>query len=122
MRERFAQSAGPEIRAVGLFAGASELAADMPAPPLPCPPFGRALRRENFDTMLLARARNRRSSLDSDSAAWLEQLRSDGPIREKAITRLHELLLRAARFEVARRRAVLPHVDWARMHIRDHPA
>src|SRR5207302_8749306 len=41
----------------------------------------------------------------------LEQLRTDGHNREQAIGRLHELLLRAARFEVARRRAALPHVD-----------
>jgi RNA polymerase sigma-70 factor, ECF subfamily len=46
----------------------------------------------------------------SDSAAWLEALRSDNPIRERAIERLHELLLRAARFEVSRRRSSLARV------------
>ena len=34
---------------------------------------------------------------------WIEELRSDGPERDEAVARLHELLLRAARFEVRRR-------------------
>ncbi len=41
---------------------------------------------------------------DADSLAWLEALSGSGPRREDAIGRLHELLLRATRFEVARRR------------------
>ena len=45
-----------------------------------------------------------------DSAEWLDALRDEGPRREDAVARLHELLLRAARFEVSRRRAALPHV------------
>ena len=48
--------------------------------------------------------------LDEDSREWLRDLRSDGPERDEAIARLHELLLRAARFEVARRRAVQRHL------------
>jgi RNA polymerase sigma-70 factor (ECF subfamily) len=40
----------------------------------------------------------------------LDDLRADGPRRDAGIAQLHELLLRAARFEVARRRALLPHV------------
>jgi RNA polymerase sigma-70 factor, ECF subfamily len=51
------------------------------------------------------------TSLDPDSRIWLDSLSSDGPVREEAIARLHELLLRAARFEVARRRATMPHWD-----------
>jgi RNA polymerase sigma-70 factor (ECF subfamily) len=47
---------------------------------------------------------------DSESRAWIAALRSDGETRERAISRLHDLLLRAARFEVARRRAALPHL------------
>lgn len=54
--ELFAGRAGPEIRTVGLFAGSSQLAAQMPAAPAPCRPFGRAMRRADFDAMLLARA------------------------------------------------------------------
>jgi RNA polymerase sigma-70 factor (ECF subfamily) len=46
--------------------------------------------------------------LDSESHAWLHSLSADGPVREEAIARLHALLLRAARFEVARRRARTP--------------
>ncbi|HEX8743684.1 MAG TPA: sigma-70 family RNA polymerase sigma factor [Thermoleophilaceae bacterium] len=42
--------------------------------------------------------------------AWLEALRSPGPDRDDAIERLHELLLRAARHEVARRGAALSYV------------
>jgi RNA polymerase sigma-70 factor (ECF subfamily) len=45
----------------------------------------------------------------ADSHAWLAALRSPDTERE-AIGRLHELLVRAARFEVSRRRAALSHV------------
>ncbi len=48
--------------------------------------------------------------LDADSREWLRSLRADGATRDKAIARLHTLLLRAARFEVARRRPTLPHL------------
>ncbi len=48
--------------------------------------------------------------IDAASRAWLEELRGQGTGREAAIGRLHVLLLRAARFEVARRRLVMPHV------------
>jgi RNA polymerase sigma-70 factor, ECF subfamily len=44
------------------------------------------------------------TTLDSESQSWLDSLRSHGHVREQAIARLHDLLLRAARFEVARRR------------------
>jgi RNA polymerase sigma-70 factor, ECF subfamily len=46
----------------------------------------------------------------SDSDRWLSELRGDGAIREDAVGRLHALLLRAARFEVGRRRAALSRV------------
>jgi RNA polymerase sigma-70 factor (ECF subfamily) len=49
-------------------------------------------------------------SFDSDSRAWLESLRADNGTREEAIARLHALLLKAARFECARRRPTLPHL------------
>jgi RNA polymerase sigma-70 factor (ECF subfamily) len=48
--------------------------------------------------------------LDADSREWLRALRSAGAEREEAIARLHALLLRAARFDVARRRPALPHL------------
>jgi len=47
---------------------------------------------------------------DDDSDAWVAALSSPGPAREEACSRLHELLLKAARFEVNRRRASLPHL------------
>ena len=48
--------------------------------------------------------------LDDESRGWLQDLRAQGPAREAAVERLHALLLRAARFEVARRRPGLPHL------------
>src|SRR5437763_17215812 len=41
---------------------------------------------------------------------WLRALRADGATRDEAVARLHALLLRAARFEAARRRGRLPHL------------
>lgn len=52
----------------------------------------------------------RSRSLDTKSREWLASLRSDGAEQAAAIERLHDLLLRAARFEVARRRPGLPHL------------
>jgi RNA polymerase sigma-70 factor (ECF subfamily) len=49
------------------------------------------------------------SALDAESVEWLRSLRVEAT-REEAIARLHALLLRAARFEVARRRPTLPHL------------
>jgi RNA polymerase sigma-70 factor, ECF subfamily len=49
-------------------------------------------------------------SLGADSREWLSSLRAEGATRDGAIARLHALLLRAARFEVARRRPTLPHL------------
>jgi RNA polymerase sigma-70 factor, ECF subfamily len=48
--------------------------------------------------------------VDDESREWLRCLRARGLERDKAIARLHALLLRAARFEVARRRPTLPHL------------
>jgi RNA polymerase sigma-70 factor (ECF subfamily) len=47
---------------------------------------------------------------DAESRAWLAALRASGPEHEAAVARLHALLLRAARFEVARRRPTLAHL------------
>jgi RNA polymerase sigma-70 factor (ECF subfamily) len=46
----------------------------------------------------------------NDESVWLRRLRAEGPEREAAIAELHLLLLKAARFEVARRRESLPHL------------
>ena len=50
------------------------------------------------------------SSLDSESHEWLRRLRANDSTRQDAIASLHALLMRAARFEVARRRPTLPHL------------
>jgi RNA polymerase sigma-70 factor (ECF subfamily) len=50
------------------------------------------------------------TALDPESREWLRCLRESGPEREDAVGRLHALLLRAAWFEVARRRPTLPHL------------
>ena len=42
-----------------------------------------------------------------DSHGWIERLRSDGAGRDQAIAALHALLLRATRFEVNRRAALM---------------
>jgi RNA polymerase sigma-70 factor (ECF subfamily) len=47
---------------------------------------------------------------DAESRAWLGDLRIDGGRGEDARRRLHDLLLRAARFEISRRRGALPHL------------
>lgn len=47
---------------------------------------------------------------DAESRAWVRALHVSGREHDEAVGRLHELLLRAARFEVGRRRATLPHL------------
>jgi RNA polymerase sigma-70 factor (ECF subfamily) len=49
-------------------------------------------------------------TLDEDSREWLRCLRAEGPVKDEAVARLHALLLRAALYEVARRRPTLPHL------------
>jgi RNA polymerase sigma-70 factor (ECF subfamily) len=44
------------------------------------------------------------------SEEWLAALRGQGRARERAVADLHALMLRAARFELRRRRAALSHV------------
>jgi RNA polymerase sigma-70 factor (ECF subfamily) len=48
--------------------------------------------------------------LDEESRVWLRDLRSEGRTKDQAVTRLHALLLRSARFECGRRRPTLPHL------------
>ncbi|HYH59597.1 MAG TPA: sigma-70 family RNA polymerase sigma factor [Thermoleophilaceae bacterium] len=47
---------------------------------------------------------------DSASREWLARLRSSGPEKQAADAELHNLLLRAARFEIGRRQGALEHV------------
>jgi len=55
-------------------------------------------------------AGQRPPSRDAESRAWIAALRGEGPRRDQAVADLHELMLRAARFEVGRRRASMPHL------------
>ncbi len=48
--------------------------------------------------------------MDRESGLWLERLRVVGPERDAALSQLHALLLRAARFEVGRRHASSAHL------------
>ncbi len=48
--------------------------------------------------------------LDTESQEWLRDLRATGTAHDAAVARLHMLLLRAAQFEVRRRRPMLPHL------------
>jgi RNA polymerase sigma-70 factor (ECF subfamily) len=47
---------------------------------------------------------------DDASRLWLQRLAATGPRRDAAVLELHALLLKAARFEIGRRRASLPHL------------
>jgi len=50
------------------------------------------------------------SLLDPESREWLRCLRATGTERDEAIARLHLVLVKAARFEVSRRKPTLPHL------------
>ena len=49
-------------------------------------------------------------SPDAESREWVAALRAEGPRRDHAVAELQALLLRAARFEVSRRRRLSPHL------------
>jgi RNA polymerase sigma-70 factor (ECF subfamily) len=49
-------------------------------------------------------------ALDAESRRWLHALGGAGHAHDEAVGRLHELLLRAARYEVSRRRLALTHL------------
>jgi len=48
--------------------------------------------------------------LDAESQRWIDRLDATGAQRDAALAELHALLLKAARFEVARRRAAVGHL------------
>jgi RNA polymerase sigma-70 factor (ECF subfamily) len=48
---------------------------------------------------------------DAESQDWLDALRATGPEYDRTVQRLHELLLRAAHFEIYRRAASWPAAD-----------
>ena len=47
-------------------------------------------------------------ALDQESATWVRELQDHGGSRERAVARLHALLVRVARGEASRRRATFP--------------
>ncbi len=57
-----------------------------------------------------------RQRIDAESRAWLAALDEDAPDRDAAVERLHALLLRAAHFELARRRSALAQVRGEEIH------
>ena len=58
--------------------------------------------------MVVARAVGDACRVDIDSQTWLDRLDPHSPDRDAAIEALHGLLLKAARFEIHRRRALPP--------------
>ena len=70
------------------------------------PPAGAAYARNGLERAI----ENTELSPATPSQDWLDALRAQGPERENATAQLHALLLRAARFELGRRRAALSHV------------
>ena len=66
--------------------------------------------RDDVGSVVLPSSVSPEQPLDPESREWLRSLRADGAAREEAVARLHALLLRAARFEVGRRCASLPHL------------
>ncbi|MEU6651522.1 RNA polymerase sigma factor [Streptomyces sp. NPDC046900] len=55
------------------------------------------------DPVLTGPGSVRHAGLDPDSEQWVRALQSEGSRYEEACTRLHEVLLRIARFEIGRR-------------------
>jgi len=52
----------------------------------------------------------RTARLDTESQDWIDRLGAQGSQRDTAIAALHALLLKAARYEIARRRTAFPHL------------
>jgi RNA polymerase sigma-70 factor (ECF subfamily) len=82
-RQPFVRTATPSA------AGASVSVTTVPGSGLPAPPTIRS---------------------DPESRRWIARLGAEGPERDTAVGELHALLLGAARFEINRRRAAVPHL------------
>lgn len=83
------------------------------APPILPDPLGRwgGGLSPGYARLTLERAiEDQHAAPSVQTEAWLRALRGEAPERDRAVVRLHELLLGAARFEVSRRRAALAHV------------
>jgi RNA polymerase sigma-70 factor (ECF subfamily) len=57
----------------------------------------------------MAAGRSAPAAVDDESREWLVRLSGEGSHRDEAIRALHALLVKAARFAVARRRALIPY-------------
>ncbi len=79
--------------------------ADRTAPP-PSAEVGALYARRVMERTL----EDRKAAPREESEGWLSALRAEGAERDLAIERLHELMLKAARFELGRRRAALSQV------------
>jgi RNA polymerase sigma-70 factor (ECF subfamily) len=62
------------------------------------------------------------NAFDDESSAWLAALAGEGLGHDAAVDRLHQLLLRAARFEAGRRHGSLPHLGAAELDDLVHQA
>ena len=79
------------------------------APPLAeAPPYDRPLAPPM--TRPTPSAVSAPEAADPESRAWVEDLAGEGIRHEQATAKLHDLLLRAARFEIGRRRASMTHL------------
>ena len=59
---------------------------------------------------------------DQDSASWIHELDDGSPVRDTAVAKLHEMLLRVARAEAARRRGSVPDRAWEELDDLCHEA
>ena len=65
------------------------------------PPYARVVARASTQVML---------GMSEESRQWIAALRGPAEARDRALSELHALLLRAARFELGRRRGQLDRV------------
>lgn len=78
--------------------------------PQPVFPVGK-IPRPGYPRQIVVRLLDdQQASPDAQSAAWLSALRSEGVERDEAVAKLHGLLLRASKHELARRKAALSYV------------
>ncbi len=78
--EALLAQAGPEIRRVGLYAGTTLLAAAMPSPRVASGHWGRAVGREHFDSLLLARGKDAGATILQPCTVSRVESASDGVV------------------------------------------
>jgi len=102
----FRDLAGPPVQHVGLFAGSTVLAADLPRPVGPAAAWGQALSRENLDTLLLAEAA--RAGVDVRQPWTVVQLEKDG----EGYCCVAEMAASKARVDLRARVVIAAHGSW----------